>query len=93
MINRRVGPYTIVAARGAGGVGDVYRASDSKLGRDVAIKILPAHFSADPERRFPVVAQIQVLRTGERSRAARRRSRPLISSLVHKYAPGRLKEI
>jgi predicted unusual protein kinase regulating ubiquinone biosynthesis (AarF/ABC1/UbiB family) len=40
MIDRRIGPYTIVAPLGAGGMGEVYRARDSKLGRDVAIKIL-----------------------------------------------------
>src|SRR6516225_6920847 len=46
----RLGPYTIVAAIGAGGMGEVYRATDQRLGREVAIKILPARFSDDPER-------------------------------------------
>src|SRR5436190_272701 len=46
----RIGPYEIVSALGAGGMGEVYRARDSKLGRDVAIKLLPALFSTDPER-------------------------------------------
>ena len=45
MIGRQLGPYTIVAPLGAGGMGEVYRARDSKLGRDVAIKILPSHFT------------------------------------------------
>jgi eukaryotic-like serine/threonine-protein kinase len=46
----RLGPYEIVARIGAGGMGEVYRARDSRLGRDVAIKVLPAEFAADPER-------------------------------------------
>ena len=44
----RLGPYEIVAAIGAGGMGEVYRARDTRLGRDVAIKVLPAEFAADP---------------------------------------------
>jgi Tol biopolymer transport system component len=46
----KLGTYEIVAQIGAGGMGEVYRARDSKLGRDVAIKILPSSFSKDPER-------------------------------------------
>jgi predicted Ser/Thr protein kinase len=44
------GPYTIVAPLGAGGMGEVYRARDSKLDRDVALKILPESFATDPDR-------------------------------------------
>ena len=47
----RVGPYEIVAPIGAGGMGEVYRARDAKLGRDVAIKILPPAFAGDSDRR------------------------------------------
>lgn len=46
----RLGPYEIVAPLGAGGMGDVYRARDPCLGRDVAIKVLPDSFSRDSER-------------------------------------------
>src|SRR6059036_872607 len=51
--------YSVVAKIGEGGMGEVYRARDTKLGRDVAIKVLPAAFSADAERlrRFEQEAQ------------------------------------
>ena len=46
----RLGPYEILAAIGAGGMGEVYRARDTKLDRDVAIKVLPSALAQDPER-------------------------------------------
>jgi Tol biopolymer transport system component len=45
----KLGPYEIQAALGAGGMGEVYRARDTRLGRDVAIKVLPSHLSSDPD--------------------------------------------
>ncbi len=47
----RLGPYEILGPLGAGGMGEVYRAKDRRLGRDVAVKILPAHLSDNPEVR------------------------------------------
>ena len=57
--NTRLGRYEIRAQIGAGGMGEVYRARDEKLNRDVAIKILPASFSQDQQRvlRFEQEAQ------------------------------------
>src|SRR5262245_54605304 len=46
----RCGPYEIIAPLGAGGMGEVYRARDPRLGRDVAIKMLPADLAVEPER-------------------------------------------
>ena len=56
----RLGGYEIVSALGAGGMGEVYRARDTKLGRDVALKILPTAFTNDPDRvaRFKREAQV-----------------------------------
>jgi len=56
----RLGPYEIQAPLGAGGMGEVYRARDTRLGRDVAIKVLPEALAADPERmaRFEREAQL-----------------------------------
>ena len=59
-LGSRVGPYEVTATLGAGGMGEVYRARDTKLHREVALKILPDFFAADPDRlaRFEREAQI-----------------------------------
>src|SRR5262245_47916216 len=56
----RLGPFEIVSPLGAGGMGEVYRARDTRLSRDVAVKVLPDHFAGDAERlaRFQREAQI-----------------------------------
>ncbi len=46
----RLGPYEVTAKIGEGGMGEVYRAHETKLGRDVALKVLPDVFADDPER-------------------------------------------
>src|SRR5262245_9456918 len=56
----RVGPYEVIGILGAGGMGEVYRAHDGRLKRDVALKILPASLASDPERlaRFQREAEV-----------------------------------
>jgi serine/threonine protein kinase len=49
-IGSRLGPYEIVSAIGAGGMGEVYRCRDTRLGREVAVKVLPTLFAGEPER-------------------------------------------
>jgi len=57
----RLGPYEILAAIGAGGMGEVYRARDAKLGRDVALKVLPEAFAGDAERMARFQREAKVL--------------------------------
>src|SRR5579872_885731 len=68
----RLGPYQIESPIGAGGMGEVYRARDVRLGRDVAIKILPSSFGTDPER---------LQRFAQESRAAAALNHPSILSI------------
>ena len=77
----RLGPYEIVSALGAGGMGEVYRARDTRLQRDVAIKVLPPAFSTDPER---------LTRFEQEARAAAALNHPNILAVydigTHEYA-------
>ena len=87
----RLGPYEIVAPLGAGGMGEVYRAHDTKLEREVAIKVLPDALAEDPDRlaRFereakvlaslnhPNIAQIYGLEDARAGDGARRRATTL----------------
>jgi serine/threonine protein kinase len=57
----KLGPYEIVALLGAGGMGEVYRAHDTKLGRDVALKLLPTRFAADADRVSRLEREAQML--------------------------------
>ena len=57
----RVGPYEIVSPLGAGGMGEVYRAHDTKLGRDVALKIVPELFASDRDRLARFTREAQTL--------------------------------
>ena len=57
----RVGPYEITALLGAGGMGEVHRARDTKLNRDVALKVLPANVALDKERLARLRREAQVL--------------------------------
>src|SRR6202161_3238967 len=57
----RLGPYEIVAPLGAGGMGEVYRARDTRLNSDVALKILPDAFASDPDRMARFTREAQTL--------------------------------
>jgi serine/threonine protein kinase len=60
-IGKSIAHYRVTTQIGAGGMGEVYRAKDSRLGRDVAIKVLPEAFAADPERMARFEREAKVL--------------------------------
>ena len=63
----RLGPYEIVAPIGAGGMGEVWRARDERLGRDVAIKVLPAELANDLEPSNDTIWRLRCWRPASRS--------------------------
>src|SRR5262249_9561168 len=67
---RDLGSYRLLASLGSGGMGDVYRARDTKLGRDVAVKVLPPHFMVDRERRARFAREARLLATLNHPRIA-----------------------
>src|SRR5687768_8024073 len=86
----RVGPYEILASIGAGGMGEVYRARDAKLGRDVAIKILPGIFSADPERLARFEREARTLATLNHPNIAQIYGLEHVSEATGNNQPGRV---
>ena len=60
-VGTRFGPYEVIGKIGEGGMGEVYRATDTNLNRDAALKILPDTFTADPGRRARFTREAQVL--------------------------------
>src|SRR6266853_4856237 len=61
LIGRRIGAYQILSLLGAGGMGEVYRAKDTKLKREVALKVLPDAFASEPERMARFQREAEVL--------------------------------
>ena len=57
----RIGPYEVIALIGEGGMGQVFRARDTKLNREVALKVLPDSFANDPERLVRFTREAKVL--------------------------------
>jgi eukaryotic-like serine/threonine-protein kinase len=96
VIGRSIGPYEVTAKLGEGGMGEVYRARDTKLGRDVALKILPEAFASDPDRlmRFereartlaslnhPHIAQVYGIEDSPSTGSGQAATRALVMELV-----------
>ena len=96
-IGSRLGPYEVTATLGAGGMGEVYRARDTRLGRDVALKILPDVFAADADRLARFTREAQILASMNHPHiagifgiedAARAPGQPPMSALVLEFVDG-----
>ena len=72
MVGQTIGPYHIIGKLGAGGMGEVYRARDTKLGRDIALKVIPETFALDLER-VTEAAPLKPERLAQLEEFARRR--------------------
>ena len=79
----RIGPYEVVAPLGAGGMGEVYRARDSRLGREVALKVLPQAFAADEEYMVRFKREAQLLACLDHPNIDRRRVAFSSDSVLH----------
>ena len=92
LIGRQIGSYEITSVLGVGGMGEVYRARDVKLGRDVAIKVLPASFVQDPERSHRFKREARMLAALNHPHIARdlrlRRGRRHVPALVMELVEG-----
>src|SRR5215472_12046493 len=90
MVGQNIGHYRITALIGKGGMGEVYRASDTKLGRDVAIKVLPPAFASDPGRMARFEREAKVLASLNHSNIAHIygvEDRALVMELVEGESP------
>ena len=86
LVGQQVGAYRIESVLGSGGMGEVYRATDTTLGRAVAIKLLPQALAFDPERRARLEREAKTL-------AATLKSAPLRPRAVRKAIPAALERI
>ena len=97
LTGQRIGVYHLQARIGAGGMGEVYRARDIRLGRDVAIKILPRPFTADPDRlaRFEREARVLAALNHPNIAGIMRRSDDHMSASVVRFdlATGRMQTV
>src|SRR5215510_8453926 len=94
MIGTKLAHYEITSHLGSGGMGDVYQATDLKLGRSVAIKLLPAEFASDAERLSRFRREAQVLASLKSSECGSYlRHRGIRRDAVHRYGTCRWRDV